>query len=105
MSGTLMNNYAVNHIVDGTRQILTKILGDARAGGKPGPSNRPLLGRTRAAAGTYGSARVPRAASCPFLVARRFQAVKVRSCRPYAAMRWYEDLTLPKTQSLPVAIP
>ena len=50
-------------------------------------------------------ARVPRAACCPCLVTRRFQAVKIGSCRSYAATRWYEDLTLPKTQSLPATIP
>ncbi|MGO8744394.1 MAG: hypothetical protein ACLQNE_00250 [Thermoguttaceae bacterium] len=41
----------------------------------------------------------------PAFRTRRLQAVKVRSCRPYAATRWYEDLTLPKIQRLPVTIP
>ena len=36
---------------------------------------------------------------------RRFQAVKIRDCRLYAAKGWYEDLALPIIQSPPVAIP
>ena len=41
----------------------------------------------------------------PTFRTRRLQAVKIRSCRSYAAEGWYEDLTLPKTQSLPATIP
>ena len=44
-------------------------------------------------------------ASLPAFRTRRFQAVKARSCRSYAAKGWHEDLTLPKIQSLPAAIP
>jgi hypothetical protein len=36
---------------------------------------------------------------------RRFQAVKIRDCRLYAAEGWHGDPTLPIIQSLPVAIP
>jgi hypothetical protein len=50
-------------------------------------------------------ARVPRAACCPCLITRRFQAVKFRSCRSDAARGWHEDLAIPITQSLPVANP